>query len=535
MIYLIGIKNNYFFVKSFLKPIEFDGFSFFYKNLFYIFVSLKFYYNNMVAHQYKIRVEKSLVERIEFDINDIDLKNSSIELIDKQTAKNIIIQYEWLKTIPHQTSFHFGIYFNINNKKYLGGVLIYSQDYAQNTGVWDKYGFNDKMLLLSRGVCLWWTPKNSASYFISKSIKWLKENTKYRIVTATVDPMAGEIGTIYQSLNWIYVGLMSGNYSNNSESKRFSVLINGKLRYSRSIRKEFGTMKKNEILKKYPDAIFIPQYRKRRYFYFFDSKNKNKEYKNNIKFLIQPYPKRNVNCEGIIYKITNLINNKIYIGQTIRSLIDRINDYKNGLGNDYLNNAFKKYGFDNFKFEIIETASSIDGLNEKEIELISKYKTTDKNIGYNIAYGGKNSIPSQETLDKMSKAHKGIKQTDMWINKRIHSKGTKEAKKYGKEKTEEEKKYLSINSPKYWLGKKRDDETIKKISETKRKNGASDKMIEKFAKTVYRININTNEYETYISTVEASKYNDVSSSSISRYCSKNKTKGIYKWTYIKPC
>ena len=62
---------------------------------------------------------------------------------------------------------------------------------------------------------------------------------------------------------------MSGNYINNKESKRFSVLINGKLRYSRSIRKEFRTMKKDIILKKYPNAKFLPQYRKRRYFYFF--------------------------------------------------------------------------------------------------------------------------------------------------------------------------------------------------------------------------------------------------------------------------
>ena len=38
-------------------------------------------------------------------------------------------------------------------------------------------------------------------------------------------------------------------------------------------------------------------------------------------------------------------------------------------------------------------------------------------------------------------------------------------------KTEEEKKYLSENSPKYWLGKKRDPETVKKVSQTKKENG----------------------------------------------------------------
>lgn len=423
---------------------------------------------NQIAHQYKIRVDKSKNEKIDFDLSDVMLNNTTFEIIDKQTAKEVIVEYEWLKTIPHQTSFHFGLYFNINNKKYLGGVLIYSEDYAQNTGVWDKYGFGDKLILLSRGVCLWWTPKNSASYFISKSIKWLKDNTKYRIVTATVDPNAGEIGTIYQSLNWVYVGLMRGNYNNNKESKRFSVLINGKLRYSRSIRKEFGSMKQDVILKKYPNAEFLPQYRKRRYFYFFDTKQNNKIYRNNIGFLIQPYPKRDKKCVGLIYKITNLINKKIYIGQTIRSFIERINDYKNGLGNDYLNNSINKYGFDNFKFEIIDTASSIDELNEKEIFYIKEFDSTNKNIGYNIESGGGNAIPSKETLEKLSQSHKGIKQTDDWINKRIFKKGSKEAKLYGKPKTDEDKRRLSEISPRIWLGKTKTKKQEKKLVKQKK-------------------------------------------------------------------
>lgn len=489
---------------------------------------------NQIAHQYKIRLEKSKTEKIDFDLNDVVLKNTTIELINKQIAKEFIIEYEWLKSIPQQTSYHFGLFFNINNKKYLGGVLIYSQDYAQNTGVWDKYGFGDKLILLSRGVCLWWTPKNSASYFISKSIKWLKENTKYRIVTATVDPNAGEIGTIYQSLNWFYVGLMSGNYHNNKESKRFSVLINGKLRYSRSIRKEFGTMKKDVILQKYPDAIFIPQYRKRRYFYFFDTKQNNKIYKNNIEFLIQPYPKRNIVCSGIIYKITNLINNKIYIGQTIRSFVDRINDYKNGLGNNYLNNSFNKYGFNNFKFEIIDTASSINELNLKEINYILQYNSTNKNIGYNLELGGRNSSPSPETLEKMSKSHTGIKQTDHWIKKRIHEKGSDNAKKYGRKKTDEDKKRLSEISPKYWLGKERDEETRRKISETKKRNGVSQKTLDAQAKTVYVINVENGEYKSYHSTSQASQNEGISGATVSRYCNANKIKNGFKWTYVKP-
>ena len=486
----------------------------------------------MEAHQYKIRLEKSKTETLNFDLKNVFLEKSEVRLIDKSTASKIILEYEWLGTMPYITRYHFGIYFKIDDVEYLGGVLTFGDDYAENTGVWKKYGFEDKLLLLNRGVCLWWTPKNTASYFISRACKWIKKNTKYRIISATVDPMAGEIGTIYQSLNWVYVGLMSGNYNNKIESKRFSVLIDGKLRYSRWIRNKIGSMKKDIILKHYPNAIFVPQYRKRRYFYFIDTPIKNKKHIKNIKHLIQPYPKRNVKTIGIIYQIRNKINNKKYIGQTIRTLIARIDDYKRGFGNGYINNAFNKYGWDNFEFTIIDSASSIDELNNKEIYYINKHKTNNCDFGYNIELGGNNKIPTIETLEKMSRSHLGIKQTNEWINKRIATAGTEEAKKYGRNKTDDEKKLLSEKSPKYWLGKSRDDKTKEKISKTKKEKGLSNKQKKILFKKVYVRNPKTNEViETYESTVHASNVVGVNQSTVSRWCKNEKIIKNKLWTY----
>ena len=488
----------------------------------------------MEAYQHKIRIEKSKTEKVDFDHSNLKLRETEIVQIDRETAKKVILEYEWLESMPMIVKYCFGIYFKVDGKSVLGGVLVFSNDYADNTGVWDKYGFTDKLLLLSRGVCLWWTPKNTASFFIAEVCKWIKTNTTYRILTATVDPAAGEIGTIYQSLNWYYTGVMSGNYYHNKEVKRFGVIIDGKLRSSRWCRTKFGTMKKDEILKRHPNAKFVPQYRKRRYFYFIGDKRENRKYFNSIKNLILPYPKRNSEIIGIIYMIKNKINNKIYIGQTVRALNDRINDYKRGYGNDYLNNAFKKYGWENFEFSIIDTAQTIEELNSKEIKYIVKYNTTDKKIGYNIESGGKNAIPDTVTLERMSKSHLGIKQTDNWINKRISAAGTEEAKKYGKRKTAEEKKFLSESSPKYWLGKTRDEDTKRKISETKKKNGISQKQKEKICKQVYKINLNTNTIVgDYESTSIASMDENVNQSTISRWCSGNKIIGDYLWTYDK--
>lgn len=380
----------------------------------------------MEAYQYKIRKEKEDVEfdNLPFNRNKTSLKNTKIKQISYLEAKNVIIEYEWLKTMPLFNKYFFGIYFNVDDKEYLGGVIIYSEEYSANKSTtWNKYDYTGKILLLSRGVCLWWTPKNTASFFISKTLKWLKKNTNYKIITATVDPAAGEIGTIYQSLNWIYVGLMAGNYNKSGrETKRFSVYIDGKLKHSRSIRKELGTIKRNKILEKYPNAIFVDQYRKRRYFYFIGNKHENRHYYKMIKHLILPYPKRDENdiC-GVIYLITNNINNKKYVGQTTRGFINRYNEYKLQAKccNPYVLKSIKKYGIENFNFKIIDTAQTLHELNYKEIKYISTYNTTNRNLGYNIEFGGTNSNSNEETIQLLHSQRKNIKQSDEWIKKRV--------------------------------------------------------------------------------------------------------------------
>lgn len=100
-----------------------------------------------------------------------------------------------------------------------------------------------------------------------------------------------------------------------------------------------------------------------------------------------------------IYKITNLINNKIYIGQTIRSINVRWNQHKSesfnksGHGYNYhLHSAIRKYGIQNFKIEIIEQCPDEDRFDE-ESYLIKKYNTTNPKIGYNFVIEGSGNTP----------------------------------------------------------------------------------------------------------------------------------------------
>ena len=89
--------------------------------------------------------------------------------------------------------------------------------------------------------------------------------------------------------------------------------------------------------------------------------------------------------KGIIYKITNTVNNKSYIGQTRQSIQFRWNQHISKKDNTYFHNAIQKYGKDNFIIETLEECD-VEVLNEREIYYIAKYDTF-KN-GYNLTIGG---------------------------------------------------------------------------------------------------------------------------------------------------
>ena len=94
---------------------------------------------------------------------------------------------------------------------------------------------------------------------------------------------------------------------------------------------------------------------------------------------------------GYIYKITNNINNKVYIGQTVKSLQKRFTQHKNNSNKEYfsqivLYKAFNKYGIENFTFEGIEEVPN-EQLDEREKYWIEYYNSYLE--GYNSTLGGR--------------------------------------------------------------------------------------------------------------------------------------------------
>lgn len=90
------------------------------------------------------------------------------------------------------------------------------------------------------------------------------------------------------------------------------------------------------------------------------------------------------NAYGIVYKITNLINGKCYIGITTRTLKQRFVEHckaDSGIGK-----AIRKYGVDNFYKQVIDTADNYEELMYLEVEYIKIYNSYKS--GYNQTLGG---------------------------------------------------------------------------------------------------------------------------------------------------
>lgn len=154
---------------------------------------------------------------------------------------------------------------------------------------------------------------------------------------------------------------------------------------------------------------------------------------------------------GVIYKVTNILNGKVYIGQTTYLLDTRIAYHifhaLNNQDNMYFHKAIRKYGKKNFKWEILAQCHSLKELNEKEKLLIEKYNTFRN--GYNLNLGGSGNA--------------GCKHTEESRKRRSESMKGEKNPMYGKPLTKEAKE----GRAKAQRGRKHSKKTKRKMSEGK--------------------------------------------------------------------
>jgi hypothetical protein len=171
----------------------------------------------------------------------VGLENAMVVEISYERAKEVILKYEWLKNMG-STERSFGLILDGE----LAGVCCFGKTGGTDTAKsvcgeeWAQH-----VVTLCRGACVHWAHPHSASYLISRACKLMANSGRKTrsgkvfqpayIFLSYSDSDAGEIGTVYQSLNWAYAGKTSGTtmYRDATGKLRDSKLIHSATRSRR--------------------------------------------------------------------------------------------------------------------------------------------------------------------------------------------------------------------------------------------------------------------------------------------------------------
>jgi len=126
-----------------------------------------------------------------------NLDGCTVSPVTRAQAKPIILRYEWLGT--------------------LGRAKVWYGLHAPDGELLGVVGFGGTAprdlpgsIILERGACVHWAPKNAASFLIRRAVRLAHREHGWTTFVAYADPDAGEIGTVYQACGWSYLGQGAG-------------------------------------------------------------------------------------------------------------------------------------------------------------------------------------------------------------------------------------------------------------------------------------------------------------------------------------
>jgi hypothetical protein len=131
---------------------------------------------------------------------DLSPKNAVVREVGFSEAKPLILDYEWLGTMPSQLSLAVGLYFD----NHLSAVECFSE--TRPAGKYTVAG--QPAICLARGASAHWCPSWASSFLIGHSLR-LPSLNRFAFCVAYSDTEAGEIGTVYQASNWVCLGPVS--------------------------------------------------------------------------------------------------------------------------------------------------------------------------------------------------------------------------------------------------------------------------------------------------------------------------------------
>lgn len=145
------------------------------------------------------------------------VKTFKVELCQRNEIKDFIEKWHYSRNINGlKTDFCFKL---LDGEKLIGAMIYGGLGMA---GVWRKYAKQENEVKeLRRLCCIDGTPKNTESFFIGKTLRWLKKNTAIKRVVSYADPNYNHEGTIYKAANFKYAGMTARGRVILFEGKRY--------------------------------------------------------------------------------------------------------------------------------------------------------------------------------------------------------------------------------------------------------------------------------------------------------------------------
>jgi len=154
------------------------------------------------------------------------VKTYKVELCNRNEIADFIEEWHYSKNVNGLISDYC---FKLLDGNTLIGGMIYGR--IAMAGVWRKYASNETELTeLRRLCCIDDTPKNTESYFIGHTLRWLKKNTSIKRVISYADATYGHKGIIYKASNFMYCGMTA---------KGRVIMYHGKRYHDKTIRTKY--------------------------------------------------------------------------------------------------------------------------------------------------------------------------------------------------------------------------------------------------------------------------------------------------------
>ena len=135
-------------------------------------------------------------------IKDTSVRNFTVELCERKEIAHFIEEHHYSKNVNGLISDYC---FKLTKEGKLIGAMIYGR-FAM-AGVWSKYATSQEDVIeLRRLCCIDDTPKNTESFFIGWTLRYLKRHTQIKTVISYADNEEGHIGTIYKASNFSKIG-----------------------------------------------------------------------------------------------------------------------------------------------------------------------------------------------------------------------------------------------------------------------------------------------------------------------------------------